>query len=108
MAILAQGACPPPRRGAIISTEVEDAEFIRRLKEKIESAAGTPIDLEIDGGDKRRLSIDLSPPAPKVVFGADALENPGLARMYSQYVILCLKERRQVSQLEFLLFLRRN
>ena len=87
---------------------MEDLEFIQRLKEKIESISGTAIDLEIDREEQRRCSIDLSMPVPRVVFGSDALSQAGLARMFSQYAILCLKERRQVGEAEFRLFLRRN
>ncbi len=87
---------------------MEDAEFLHQMKKRIESAAGTAIDLEIDPEDKRRISIDLAGPVPRLVFGSDILLHAGLARMYSQYAILCLKERRQVGEQEFLLFLRRN
>jgi len=87
---------------------MDDSEFIAKLKSKIETASGASITLEIDHNDKRRLSIDLGTPAPRVVFGADAIEHAGLARMFSQYAILCLKGRRQVSEEEFLAFLRRN
>ena len=87
---------------------MEDAEFIERMKQKIAAAAGLDIELEIDAEDKRRFSIDLSTPVPRVVFGSDALEYSGLARMLSQYAILCLKERREVAEDEFLRYLRRN
>ena len=87
---------------------MEDHDFIEKLKEKVESTAGTAIDFEIDEQDQRRLSVDLSTPLPKVVFGSDVMTYPGLARMFSQYAILCLKENREVSEDEFLQFLRRN
>ena len=87
---------------------MDDDEFIDRMKEKIESTAETLIELVIDDQDKRRLEVDLSESRPKVIFGSDALLYSGLARMFSQYAILCLKERRLVEQQEFLLFMRRN
>ena len=87
---------------------MEDQEFIERLKEKVEVNAGTAIDLEIDKQEERRLSVDFSGPLPRVVFGSGVLSYPGLARMFSQFAILSIKERRQVSEMEFLLFLRRN
>ena len=87
---------------------MEDQEFIDRLKEKVEDTAGTPIDFHINREEERRLSIDFSGTVPKVVFGSGVLTYPGLARMFSQFAILCLKEGRQVSELEFLTFLRRN
>ena len=87
---------------------MDDQEFIERLKDKVEVNTGTAIDLEIDEREERRLSIDFSGPLPKVVFGSGVLSYPGLARMFSQFAILSIKERRQVSEMEFLLFLRRN
>ena len=87
---------------------MEDAEFIQRMKERIASAAGREIELEIDQEDKHRFTIDFSPSVPKVILGADVLAYSGLARMLSQYAILCLKERREVGEEEFLRYLRRN
>ncbi len=87
---------------------MDDEEFVDRMKEKIETTAEMSIELVIDSEDKRRLEVDLSPTMPKVIFGSDALIYSGLARMFSQYAILCLKERRMVEQQEFLLFMRRN
>ena len=87
---------------------MDDNEFVRQLKEKIELAAGITIAFEIDHADKERLAIDFSEVIPKVVFGAEAITNAGLARMYSQSAILCLKEGREVNNQDFLLYLRRN
>jgi hypothetical protein len=87
---------------------MDDKEFLRRLKEKIERTAGTAIELSIDTGDPRKIAIELAATPPKVVFGSDALKDTGIARMFSQYAILALKERRQISEDEFLLYLRRN
>lgn len=87
---------------------MEDKDFLSQLKSKMESNTGSPIDLEIDQENKRQLSVDFSGSCPKVVFGADVIEYPGLARMFSQYAILSIKERREVGETEFLAFLRRN
>ena len=87
---------------------MDDAEFIAKLKSKIETATGISITMEIDHKDKRRLAVDLATPEPRVIFGADAIEHAGLARMFSQYAILCLRERREVGQEDFLAYLRRN
>lgn len=87
---------------------MEDREFIERLKQKVESNAGTAIVLEIDREDPRRLSIDFSGDVPKVSLGYDVIEYPGLARMFSQYAILSIREHREISEIEFLMFLRRN
>ena len=87
---------------------MDDTEFITRLKEKIEASSGVTIDFEVDHDDKQRFDIDFSDSTPKVTFGSEAITNAGLARMFSQYAILCLKEGREVGKEEFLLYLRRN
>lgn len=87
---------------------MEDADFVRRIKQRIEGATGTVIELSIDTAKRSGISVDLSSPTPKVAFGADALQFSGLARMFTQYTILCLKEKRKVSDEEFILYLRRN
>ncbi|MBF8299054.1 MAG: hypothetical protein HW397_103 [Dehalococcoidia bacterium] len=87
---------------------MEDQEFIDQLKEKLETTSGAQIDLEIDNADPKHLSVDFSGSQPRVSFGSDVLQYPGLARMFSQFAILSLRERREVSELEFTLFLRRN
>lgn len=87
---------------------MEDEDFITELKAKIEASSGVAIEFEVDREDGQRFAIDLSDSPPKVVFGVDAIENAGLARMFSQYAILCLKEGREVGKEEFLLYLRRN
>jgi hypothetical protein len=87
---------------------MDDDTFVSRLKEKIEEAAGTEITFQLDIKNRTEVSVDFSETVPRVAFGADVLTYPGLARMFTQYAILCLKERRQVEQRDFLLFLRRN
>ncbi len=87
---------------------MEDEEFLAQLKQKVEASAGSAIDLQIDQEDKRKLVVDFTGGTPQVVFGADVIEYPGLARMFSQYAILSIRERRQVSEMEFQMFLRRN
>ncbi|MFN3974234.1 MAG: hypothetical protein ACK4K2_03005 [Dehalococcoidia bacterium] len=87
---------------------MDDAEFLRRLQERIERSTGMTIQLTLDHENPGRVAVDLEGPLPKVVFGAHVLKYPGLARMFMQYTILCLKERRPVAEQEFLLYLRRN
>ncbi len=87
---------------------MDDKEFIDQLKQKLESTTGTGVDLEIDRSDPKRLSVDFSGSLPRVSLGSDVLEYPGLARMFSQFAILSIRERREVTELEFTLFLRRN
>ena len=45
---------------------------------------------------------------PRIVMGTDALKYPGLARMFMQYAILCLRQGQKIPTFEFLMFLRRN
>ena len=45
---------------------------------------------------------------PLVVLGSGVFEHAGLARLYMEYAVLCLREGRLVDQEEFLIFLRRN
>ena len=87
---------------------MEDQEFINQLKDKLEFTTGTPVELEIDRADPKRFSVDFSGGMPLVSLGSDVLEYPGLARMFSQFAIISIRERREVSELEFTLFLRRN
>ena len=87
---------------------MEDAEFLDRMRQKIEEAVRIPVEIVIDQGDKRRLEVDLAAPVAKVIFGADVLSHSGLARMFSQYAILSLKEKRHIDEDEFLRYLRRN
>ena len=87
---------------------MDDKEFIDQLKMKLENTTGTPVDLEIDHADPKRLSVDFSGSLPRVSLGSDVLEYPGLARMFSQFAILSIREHREVSEQEFTLFLRRN
>ncbi len=87
---------------------MDDTEFVQRIKQRIEGATGTIIELSIDADKRSGISVDLSSPTPRVTFGADAIKYSGLARMFTQYTILCLKEKRKVSDEEFIHYLRRN
>ena len=87
---------------------MQDMQFIRRMQERIEESAGRAIDLEISEEDAAEIEVELAGERPRVVIGADALKYPGLARMFMQYAILCLRQERRVPTFEFLLFLRRN
>tara|TARA_B100000745_G_scaffold191981_1_gene126199 strand:+ start:343 stop:609 length:267 start_codon:yes stop_codon:yes gene_type:complete len=87
---------------------MDDADFLRRLKERIEASTESSIDVTLDEDNPRNVAVDFSTPVPRVTVGQDALENPGLARMIMQYAILCLKNGKVASQDEFLVFLRRN
>ena len=87
---------------------MDDTDFLRRLKERIEASTESSIDLTLDEDNPRNIAVDFSTPVPRVTVGHEVLEHPGFARMIMQYAILCLKNGKVASQDEFLVFLRRN
>ena len=87
---------------------MDDEDFIKRIQQRIEESAGVEITLELDHVQPGEVDVFLNGPQPRVLIGADALHHPGLARMFIQYAILCIKEGRKVDQEEFTRFLRRN
>lgn len=87
---------------------MEDEQFVANMKEKIERLVGREIDLEVDPESENPVMLDMNLPIPKVVFGAQILEYPGLARMAVEYTAACIKEERALEPLEFQLLLRRN
>ena len=87
---------------------MDDAEFIRRMRERIEESTGVAVSLELDHEHKDEVEVFFTGEAPRVVMGADALDHAGLARMFIQYAILSIKEGRKVDHEEFTRFLRRN
>lgn len=88
--------------------QTQDIEFILKLKGRIEHSVGKAVNLDVDYEEERSISLDLDVEIPRVVFGCDILKYPGLARMFTQYTILSIKQGRLVSQDEFLRFLGRN
>ena len=87
---------------------MEDEEFISKIKGRIESSSKISISLEIDYKDPSIFRIEFSGNEPYLVLGSSVLEHAGLARLYMEYAVLCLREGRMVDQEEFLVFLRRN
>jgi len=87
---------------------MDDQEFIQNMQKRIEDSAGVAITLEFDNDQREDIDVFFSGEKPRVVIGADALVQAGLARMFMQFAILCLREGRKVEQEEFLRFRRRN
>lgn len=87
---------------------MEDSEFLRRMQQRIEASAGVSVDLELSDGRAGSIEVELTHAVPRVVMGTDALKYPGLARMFMQYAILCLRQGQKIPTFEFLMFLRRN
>ena len=87
---------------------MEDQEFARRIKAKIERLAGTDITLEVDDSDSQRLKVDLGLPVPAVTLGSSIYEYAGFARMAVEYAVASIRQRRELGRLEFFALLERN
>lgn len=87
---------------------MDDDAFIQRMRQRIEESTGVAVSLELDHDQPQEVEVFFTGDKPRVVMGADALEHAGLARMFIQYAILCIREGRKVEQEEFTRFLRRN
>lgn len=87
---------------------MDDADFIRRMQDRIQESTGVDITLEVDHDNTDEVEVFFTDDKPRVVMGSDALEHAGLARMFIQYAILSIREGRKVDHDEFTRFLRRN
>ena len=87
---------------------MDDDQFIQRMQQRIQESTGVEVSLELDHEQTGEVDVFLTDAQPRVVMGADALKHAGLARMFIQYAILCIKEGRKVDHEEFTIFLRRN
>lgn len=87
---------------------MDDDTFIQRMQQRIHESTGVEVSLEIDHDEPGDVDVFFTDDRPRVVMGADALKHAGLARMFIQYAILCIKENRKVDHEEFTRFLRRN
>lgn len=87
---------------------MEDKEFLKRMKSKIETMAGRPVEMMLDRKKTDRLEVDPDQFEPKVVVGAAVLKYPGFARMCIEYAVASIREGRRISALEFHMVLGRN
>ena len=87
---------------------MDDQEFIRRLKAKIEGLSGSDVQLHLDMVEKHLIKIDLEGPVPEVTLGSDVLRYSGFARMSAEYVVASIREKRELGPLEFHVLLARN
>lgn len=87
---------------------MENEEFVRRLREKIERLAECTIDLNIDIEEPDRLRVDHQQDVPQVVLGSNIYEYSGFARMCAEYAVASIRERRPIELLEFHSLLARN
>lgn len=87
---------------------MEDEEFTRRIREKIERLTETSIDLRIDHDDPNQFRVDFQREAPQVVLGANVYQYSGFARMCVEYAVASIRQQRPIELLEFHLLLARN
>ena len=87
---------------------MEDQEFLRRIKEKIERATGRPVEVVVHAEEPTHISVHLDTPVPRVVLGSGIFRYPGLARLGVEYAVACLRRGRAIGELEFHVLLRRN
>ena len=87
---------------------MDDAEFLHRIQQRIEESTGVRVIIELDHKEPGLIDVSVDGPQPRVLMGANALKHAGLARMFIQYAILCIRENRQVGHEEFERWLRRN
>ena len=87
---------------------MEDAEFTRRIQEKIERLTETSIDLRIDHDEPSQFQVEFQREVPQVVLGANVYEYSGFARMCVEYAVASIRRQRPIEMLEFHLLLARN
>ena len=87
---------------------MEDAEFIHRIREKIERLTATSVELDIDHNDPQQFQVDFSLEVPRVVLGANVYEYSGFARMCVEYAVASIRQQRPIEMMEFHLLLSRN
>ena len=93
---------------AVGDVAVDDEEFLRRIREKIERLAAREVEFLVDSEATDSVALEMTAAMPRVVFGSKVLEHPGLVRMAIEYVVACMKQGRELQPLEFQLLLRLN
>ena len=87
---------------------MDNDEFIRRIRGKIERLTDGPVSLRVDVEDLNRIQVDLGPGTPQVTLGANIYKYSGFARMCVEYSVAAIRERRDLEPLEFHMLLARN
>ncbi len=88
--------------------DMEDKEFLQKMKAKIETMVGKPVSLVVDRKNTDRLEVDPDEFEPKVIVGSAVLKYPGFARMCIEYAVASIRRGRRISALEFHMVLGRN
>lgn len=87
---------------------MNDQQFIDRIQEKIEDLTGHEIELRIDDDNGGQLEVDFSRKVPLVVMGRNIFEYSGFARLCTEYAVACIRQQREIPEIEFQLLLARN
>ncbi len=87
---------------------MDDQQFARRVREKIERLTGRRVDLEIDHEVVNKLDVNLDREVPLVVLGANIFQYSGFARLCIEYAAASIQKQRLIDVLEFHLLLARN
>lgn len=87
---------------------MENEDFIRQIRAKIERLTQGPIDLRVDREDANTLQVDWGPEVPRVTLGANIYRYSGFARMGVEYAVASIRARRNIEPMEFHLLLARN
>ena len=61
---------------------MEDAQFVTRLKAKLELITDRDVELRVKEDDPNCLEVDLNSLVPQVVLGRNIYDYPGFARMW--------------------------
>ncbi len=87
---------------------MEDAQFVTRLKAKLERITDRDVELRVADDDPDCLEVDLNRLVPQVVLGRNIYHYPGFARMCLEYAAGSIIEGRHLGELEFHMLLARN
>jgi len=87
---------------------VDDEEFVKRIKEKIERLTAREVEVVVDSEASDSVALDMTASTVKVVLGAKLLQHSGVVRMAIEYVVASINRGRELRSLEFQMLLRRN
>ena len=87
---------------------MDDEEFVRHIKEKIERLTDREVEVVVDSEASDSVALEMTASTLRVVLGARVLQHAGLVRMAIEYVVACIRKGRELQPLEFQLLLRRN
>ena len=87
---------------------MEDSEFLKRIKLKIERLTGSEVSVHIDYESESSIHVKLDTEIPEVVIGYNVLLFPGFARMGIEYAVASIRQKREPDPLEFHILLARN